>query len=282
MRPRERTPPRGGRGVGASGPARRAPLPCSSRPSPRSWPCRCRRRRRPPASAGARLRCAPRSLAKSQASVTAPMSPTPISPPSPARWIWAPKGITALAAGDFDGLTALTGLSLVNNSLTTLPADVFGRADRADDPGAARQLSVHASRRGVRRADRADDPGAGDNSLSTLPAGVFDGLTALELRTCLWSTSLSTLPAGVFGVFDETDRADEVLTALDSVAGRQLSVHASRRGVRRADRADDPGSALQLSVHAGRRGVRRADRARFAASDGKLSDRRFPPGCSTN
>ena len=42
------------------------------------------------------------------------------------------EGITALAAGDFDGLTKLTQLQLQNNSLD------------------------HASRRGVRRADRAD------------------------------------------------------------------------------------------------------------------------------
>ena len=35
------------------------------------------------------------------------------------------KGITALAAGDFDGLTALTSLFLYNNSLSTLPAGVF-------------------------------------------------------------------------------------------------------------------------------------------------------------
>ena len=34
-------------------------------------------------------------------------------------------GITALAAGDFDELTALTALDLHNNSLSTLPAGVF-------------------------------------------------------------------------------------------------------------------------------------------------------------
>ena len=35
------------------------------------------------------------------------------------------KGITALAAGDFDGLTALTQLQLFGNSLSTLPDSVF-------------------------------------------------------------------------------------------------------------------------------------------------------------
>ena len=35
------------------------------------------------------------------------------------------KNIPALAAGDFDGLTALTNLQLITNSLSTLPAGVF-------------------------------------------------------------------------------------------------------------------------------------------------------------
>ena len=83
------------------------------------------------------------------------------------------KGITALAAGDFDGLTALTELYLYDNSLSTLPAGVF------DGLTALTTL------------------GLGDTSLSTLPAGVFDELTALTELT-LFNTSLSTLPAGVF------------------------------------------------------------------------------------
>ena len=61
------------------------------------------------------------------------------------------KGITALAAGDFDGLTALTWLYLDSNSLTTLPAGVF------DELTALTQLTLFV------------------NSLTTLPAGVFDG-----------------------------------------------------------------------------------------------------------
>ena len=82
-------------------------------------------------------------------------------------------GITALAAGDFDGLTALTSLFLNNNSLSTLPAGVF------DELTALTVLRLRG------------------NSLSTLPAGMFDGLTALTgLR--LDQNSLSTLPAGVF------------------------------------------------------------------------------------
>ena len=65
------------------------------------------------------------------------------------------KGLTALAAGDFDGLTALTQLDLGGNDLSTLPAGVF------DVLTALTELLLHA------------------NDLETLPAGVFDGLTAL-------------------------------------------------------------------------------------------------------
>ena len=80
---------------------------------------------------------------------------------------------TALAAGDFDGLTALEDLDLDGNSLASLPAGVF------DGLTALTRLQLQ------------------HNSLTTLPAGVFDELTALEdLR--LDRNSLTTLPAGVF------------------------------------------------------------------------------------
>ena len=92
------------------------------------------------------------------------------------------NGITALAAGDFDGLTALEQLRLYNNSLSTLPAGVF------DELTALTVLNLR------------------NNSLSTLPAGVFDELTALTSLN-LRNNSLSTLPAGVF----------EELTALTEV-----------------------------------------------------------------
>ena len=82
-------------------------------------------------------------------------------------------GITALAAGDFDGLTALMYAGSGDNSLSTLPAGVFDQLTALPD------LNLSG------------------NSLSTLPAGVFDGLTALTTLR-LQNNSLSTLPAGVF------------------------------------------------------------------------------------
>ena len=83
------------------------------------------------------------------------------------------ESITALAAGDFAGLTALENLNLRVNPLTTLPAGVF-------DGLTALELLLLA-----------------DNDLTTLPAGVFDGLTALT-ELDLQSNDLTTLPAGVF------------------------------------------------------------------------------------
>ena len=85
-----------------------------------------------------------------------------------------PQGsTTALAAGDFDGLTSLTQLYISRNILTTLPAGVF------DDLTSLTELQL-----------------AGD-SLTALSAGVFDNLTSLT-RLELWGNNLTTLPAGVF------------------------------------------------------------------------------------
>ncbi len=83
------------------------------------------------------------------------------------------KGISALAAGDFDGLTELTALDLAHNNLSTLSAGVF------DELTALEILLLHS------------------NSLTTLPAGVFDELTELSVLD-LASNSLSALSAGVF------------------------------------------------------------------------------------
>ena len=83
------------------------------------------------------------------------------------------KSITALAAGDFDGLTALTVIDLTDNPVTALPAGVF------DELTALLAL------------------GLTDNSLTGLPADVFDKLTALR-QLFLNGNSLTALPAGVF------------------------------------------------------------------------------------
>ena len=100
--------------------------------------------------------------------------------------------ITALAAGDFAGLTSLTNLYLNHNELTALPSGVF------DGLTALRLLRLV------------------ENGLITLPAGVFDELTALR-HLYLQDNALATLPSGVFaGLTALTDLTlfDNVLIAL--------------------------------------------------------------------
>ena len=194
--------------------------------------------------------------------------------------------ITALAAGDFAGLTSLTALRLNNNSLATLPDGVFAgltalRTLRLDDNRLTTLPDGVFAGLTALRTLRLED-----NFLATLPDGVFAGLTALRMLT-LHRNRLTTLPAGVFDGLTElttlglhensltTLRAGvfDGLTALDDAESvRQHANHASRRGVRRADRADDADSVRQLSDQAARRGVRRADRAGDAESVRQLSD----------
>ena len=83
------------------------------------------------------------------------------------------RNITALKAGDFDGLTSLEELRLYNNQLSTLPDDIFSGLS-----------SLQTLRFGL-------------NSLTTLPDGLFDGLAALsDLR--MYGNQLTTLPDGIF------------------------------------------------------------------------------------
>ena len=83
------------------------------------------------------------------------------------------RSITALKAGDFDGLTSLTALDLNSNQFTTLPADTF------DGLTSLTTLNLCG------------------NVLTTLPADIFDGLTSLTtLNLC--GNGLTTLPADIF------------------------------------------------------------------------------------
>ena len=94
----------------------------------------------------------------------------------------ASKSISALAEGDFAGLTALTELNLNGNDLTGLPAGVFDTLTKLTN------LDLS------------------NNELSSLRAGVFDELTML-LSLRLGSNQLSALP----------DRVFEKLTALTAI-----------------------------------------------------------------
>ena len=83
------------------------------------------------------------------------------------------KGITALRAGDFEGLVAITRLNLSRNELTSLPVGVFD--------GLAGLPKLTLAR----------------NALTSLPEDVFAGLAALQ-DLDLWQNQLTTLPVGIF------------------------------------------------------------------------------------
>ena len=86
----------------------------------------------------------------------------------------ADKSISSLKVGDFDGLSALATLNLMNNNqLTSLPEGVFSG------------LSALTTLNLVR------------NQLSSLPDGIFDNLNALK-ELHLGRNQLSSLPAGIF------------------------------------------------------------------------------------
>ena len=135
------------------------------------------------------------------------------------------QSITALKAGDFDGLSALQSLSLAKNTLSTLPTDIFSglSAMNSLDLG-SNQLSTlpdglfselssmsrlnlsHNSLEslsadtfsGLSALTRLD---LGNNKLSSLPADIFSGLSSLNSLS-LSSNQLSSLPAGLFsGLF---------------------------------------------------------------------------------
>ena len=88
--------------------------------------------------------------------------------------LWLPSTqLTALRAGDFDGLTRLGELALHENELTTLPDGVFDGLDSMH--------TLHLT----------------DNLLTSLPSGVFDSLTSLQWLL-LNRNRLTDLPGGVF------------------------------------------------------------------------------------
>ena len=128
--------------------------------------------------------------------------------------------ITALAAGDFAGLTSLIALRLNNNSLATLPNGVFAgltalRTLRLDDNRLTTLPDGVFAGLTALRTLRLED-----NFLATLPDGVFAGLTALRMLT-LQRNRLTTLPAGVF----------DGLTALTTLGLHENSLTTLRAGV---------------------------------------------------
>ena len=107
------------------------------------------------------------------------------------------QNITALAAGDFAGLTRLENLYLDSNGLNPLPAGVFAGLTSLDllflDNNGLTTLpvDVFAGLTQLRTLF------LNNNQLNTLPVGVFDGLTQLQILY-LNNNQLNTLPDDVF------------------------------------------------------------------------------------
>ena len=87
--------------------------------------------------------------------------------------------MTALAPGDFSGLSAVTALDLDNHALRVFPSGIF------DELTALTELSM------------AYNQTQASNSLMTLPSGLFDALTSLTTLH-LEQNDLERLPDGIF------------------------------------------------------------------------------------
>ncbi|MDE0400344.1 MAG: cadherin domain-containing protein, partial [Candidatus Poribacteria bacterium] len=131
------------------------------------------------------------------------------------------QSITALKAGDFDGLSALRSLSLAKNTLSSLPAGIFsglsamssldlGSNELSSLPNevfsglsAMSRLNLSYNSLGSLSADTFSEMSAltgldlGNNQLSSLPADIFSGLSSLSWLS-LSSNQLSSLPDGFF------------------------------------------------------------------------------------
>ena len=131
------------------------------------------------------------------------------------------QSITALKAGDFDGLSALRSLSLAKNTLSSLPADIFsGLASMGSLDLGGNQLSslpdaVFSGLSAMSRLNLSYNSldslsvnifsemsaltglDLGNNQLSSLPANIFSGLSSLNWLS-LSSNQLSSLPDGLF------------------------------------------------------------------------------------
>ena len=106
------------------------------------------------------------------------------------------RGITALAAGDFAGLTALTELNLNTNALTSLSTGVFAELPALTTLHLARN-ALTLSAGDFAGLTALTELNLNGNELTTLSAGVFDGLPALTTLHLI-RNALTSLSTGVF------------------------------------------------------------------------------------
>ena len=106
-------------------------------------------------------------------------------------------GIHDLQAQDFNGLSSLTGLSLSENQLTTVPEGIFTGLSSLERLEMAGNALSSLPERVFGKLSRLTWLDLGSNALTALPEGIFSGLASLET---LWmnGNSLTELPEGVF------------------------------------------------------------------------------------
>ena len=153
--------------------------------------------------------------------------------------------LTAVPAGLFAGLTNLRRLWLVDNSLlTTLPSRLFSELSDLEDlylygNGLTNlPADVFAGLSGVTSIDLAD------NEFGTLPAGVFGGLSNLEYLT-LADNNFRTLPDGIFAGLPGL----EILTLQrNELAALPAGIFAGLYGLRGFFLTGNPGSPFELTL----------------------------------
>ena len=107
--------------------------------------------------------------------------------------------IPALKSGDFDGISNLNSLQMIDSGLETLPEDIFDGLTALhslfiignDDLGALPE-NIFDGLTGLTNLHV-----SGNEALSELPEGIFDGLTSLGFLH-LAENSLTTLPEDIF------------------------------------------------------------------------------------
>ena len=114
------------------------------------------------------------------------------------------QNITALKAGDFDGLSSLRILTLYKNTLSSLPVDIFSgldslnRLDLGSNQLSSLPVGIFSGLSSLNRLNLSY------NHLTSLPADSFSGLSSLSSLS-LSSNRLSSLPAGIFSGLSSLD-----------------------------------------------------------------------------
>ena len=128
------------------------------------------------------------------------------------------SGIETLRAGDFDGLSSLTGLLLGGNQLTSLPGDIFRGLSSLEwlRLGGNQLTSLpQGIFRGLSSLKSLD---LQNNQLTSLSEDVFSALTSLQVLV-LHSNQLTSLPANILSGLSSLENINLQKNQLTSLPG---------------------------------------------------------------